>query len=51
LAVAAALPAARQKPAAHAVQDAWVVKVVPPALHVPTGHAVLGAAEPVPAGQ
>lgn len=38
LAVAEALPAAKQLPAAHAVHDAALVKLVPPTDHVPTGH-------------
>jgi len=49
--VAAPLPSARQKPAAHAVHDAALVKLVPPADHVPAPHRVEGVAEPVPVGQ
>jgi hypothetical protein len=45
------LPSARQKPAAHAVHDTALVKLVPPADHVPAPHRVDGVAEPVPVGQ
>ena len=48
--VAVVLPSARQFPAAHAAHAAYVVAVVPPADHVPTGHAVV-TRSPVPAGQ
>ena len=49
--MAAPLPSARQKPAAHAVHAAALVKLVPPADHVPAPHLVEGVAEPVPVGQ
>ena len=49
--VTVALPSARQNPAAQGVQDAALVKLVPPADHVPAPHCVEGAAEPVPVGQ